>query len=299
MELYQLRYFLEVARQKNITRAAIRLGIAQTALSEQVKNLETEFGTQLVIRGRRESTLTSAGQTLATHAAGLLTQAEAARDAVTALAGLRGGRLAVASIPSVSACLLPPVIAAFRRLHPQVEILVMEDTSTGIAELVETGRAEVGIAQLPISNRLLQTRALLTEPFAALLPIAHPFAKRRTIRLQDLAGESFVLFKGRAKESALAACRAARFEPRLACESSELETVRALVASGLGVAIIPLLGTRLRHPGTIAIPLTRTTLKRDLAILTRRKIIPSPAAAKFTSLALEAAAAAKIRPNKR
>lgn len=281
MELYQLRYFLEVVRQRNITKAAAVLSIAQTALSEQLRKLEADLGTQLVVRGRRESTLTAAGQTLAVHAASLLTQADAVRNAVAAIADLRGGQLALASIPSVSACMLPPLIAAFRSAYPSVEIVVMEDTSTAIAEFVESGRAELGIVQMPVSNRGLEVRSLLTEPFALLAATSHPLSTGRSARLRALSDESFVLFKGRAKESALAACRTAGFEPRIACESGELETVRAFVASGLGVSILPALAARIIHPGTKSIALTGTKLERKLAVVSRRNTPMSPSAAKF------------------
>ncbi len=281
MELYQLRYFLEVARQRNITKAAATLRIAQTALSEQLRKLEADLGAQLVVRGRRESTLTAAGKTLATHAAALLTQADTVRDAVAAIADLRGGQLALASIPSVSACMLPPLIAEFRKAHPGVEIVVMEDTSTGVAEIVESGRAELGIVQMPVSNRGLEVRPFLTEPFALLVATSHPLSAGRSVRLRALSDESFVLFKGRAKESALSACRTAGFEPRLSCESGELETVRAFVASGLGVAILPALAARLTHPGTKSIALTGTKLERKLAMVSRRNTPLSPSAGKF------------------
>jgi DNA-binding transcriptional LysR family regulator len=120
MELYQLEYFLEVARQKHFTRAAVRLNLAQAALSEQIRKLEAELGAPLFQRGRRESVLTAAGETLREHAEALLERAEAARRAVAEVVGLRGGRLSVGTVPSVGACVLPGVVAAFRERYPQV-----------------------------------------------------------------------------------------------------------------------------------------------------------------------------------
>src|SRR6476469_9702574 len=103
MELYQLQYFLEAARQRNFTRAAAQLNLAQAPLSEQIRKLEDELGTSLFQRGRRESVLTAAGETLRVHAEGLLERAEAARCAVQELVGLRRGRRTIGAIPSVSA----------------------------------------------------------------------------------------------------------------------------------------------------------------------------------------------------
>ena len=284
MELYQLEYFLEAARQRNFTRAAARLHLAQAALSEQIRKLEGEFGTPLFNRGRRETTLTAAGETLRTHAEALLEKAAAARRAVQDLIGLRGGRLTIGAIPSVSACLLPGAIAAFRRRHPLVELALFEGTSEAVAQWVEGGRVEFGIVQLPASVGSFDEQLLLTEPFVALISKAHPAAKQRSISLAKLAAEPFVLYKGRARDTALAACRAAGFEPRIACESSELETIRSLVAAGLGIAILPRLATRQPSANCVAIRLRGDSVERQVAILSRSGHADSPGAAAFRAL---------------
>ena len=200
MELYQLEYFLETARQRNFTRAAASLHLAQAALSEQIRKLEAELGTPLFHRGRRESGLTAAGETLRGHAEGLLERAEAARRAVQDVAGLRGGRLSVGAIPSASACLLPGAIAEFRGKHPLVELALFEGTSEAVAQWVESGRVELGIVQLPTAGGRFEEHLLLTESFLALVPSAHPAARQQSISLAKLAGEPFVLYKGRARE---------------------------------------------------------------------------------------------------
>lgn len=284
MELYQLQYFLEVARQRNFTRAAGRLHLAQAALSEQIRKLEEELGAPLFQRGRRESTLTAAGETLRTHAEALLDRAAAARLAVEELIGLRGGKLVLGAIPSVSASLLPRAVTAFRKKHPQVELVIAEGTSESVAESVESGRVEMGILQNPTPAGPFTERTLLTESFVILVPAGHPIARRRSIQLSALADETFVFFKGRARESALGACRAAGFEPRLACESGELETVRALVAAGLGLALLPELAAQRAKPACALVRLTAPKVERQLVIVTRRGHAPSPAATEFEGL---------------
>jgi len=284
MELYQLQYFLEVARQRNFTRAAARLHLAQAALSEQIRKLEEELATPLFQRGRRESTLTAAGETLRVHAEALLERAAAARHAVQELVGLRSGKLVIGAIPSVSAGLLPAAVTAFRKRHPQVELVIAEGTSEAVAEGVESGRVEMGVIQHPTPAGPFDERTLLTEPFVILAGPQHAIAHHRRVNLQSLADEPFVFFKGRARESALAACRAAGFEPRLACESGELETVRALVAAGLGVAILPELAAQRARPACALVRLSDPKVERKLVIVTRRGHAPSPAAAEFETL---------------
>jgi DNA-binding transcriptional LysR family regulator len=281
MELYQLRYFLEVARQKNFTRAALRLHLAQAALSEQIRKLEAELGAALFHRGRRESTLTVAGQTLAEKAERLLTQADEAQWAIAEIAGLRRGRLSIASIPSVSACFLPSVISAFRKRYPHIELHLCEDTSEGVADRIETGRAEMGFLQLPLAARAFAIKPLLTERFVLLVPAKHAAARRKQVRLADFSDERFVFYKGRAKESALQGCRAAGFEPRVSCESGELETVRSLVCAGLGLAIVPQLAARALPSGVAALAIATPRIERRLAWVSRRKHKLSTAAAAF------------------
>lgn len=281
MELYQLAYFIEVARQKNFTRAAEHLHRAQPALSQQMKNLEAELGTPLFVRGRKQTHLTAAGEALLPRAEALIAQAEAAKQTVAEVAQLRGGRLVVATIPSVSACWLPEVIRRFREAHPRVELILTEESSGRVAELVEAGRAELGLLQLPVNAGVFAVRELATEPFVLLAPKSHLVARLKSVRLATLAGEPFVFYKGRARDTALAACRAAGFEPRVACESGELETVRALVGAGLGLAIVPQLGTRTLPRSVVAVPLIEPTLERQIGAIWRLGHTLSPGAVMF------------------
>jgi len=291
MELYQLEYFLAAARHRSFTRAAARLNLAQAALSEQIRKLEAELGARLFNRGRRETTLTPAGETLRTHAEALLAQALAARRAVGDQVAMKGGRLAVGAIPSVSACLLPAAVAAFRRLHPRVELALHEGTSEGVAQAVEAGRIELGVVQLPAPGDAFQVTPLLDESFVLLVPRRHGLARRRLPKLASLAPESFVFYKGRARDVAQAACRAAGFEPRTACESGELETIRSLVAADLGVALLPELATREGAAGCAVVRLGGEPIRRTVALLQRRGQELSPAAQSFRRLLIGEAGA--------
>lgn len=284
MDLYQLEYFMEAARQRSFTRAAAHLHLAQAALSEQIRKLETELGTPLFNRGRRETVLNEAGETLRQHAETLLERAEMAKRAVRDLVGLRGGRLTIGTIPSVSACLLPNVISAFRKRHPLVELALFEGTSETVAQWVETGRVEFGIVQLPTSSGSFDEHPLFTEPFVALIPKSNPASSQKTVQLAKLSEESFILYKGRARDTALSACRSAGFEPRVACESSELETIRSLVAAGLGVAILPQLATRQTATGCAVVRLRDNPAERQVALLTRSGHSASPSAKVFRDL---------------
>jgi LysR family transcriptional regulator, hydrogen peroxide-inducible genes activator len=286
MELYQLAYFLEAARQRNFTRAAIKLNLAQAALSEQIRKLEEEFGTRLFHRGKRETTLTATGETLREHAEALLDRATATKTAMQDLVNLKSGRLAVGAVPSVSACVLPSAVAAFRKRHPGVELSLHEGTSEQVAGWVESGRVEFGIVQLPLTTTHLVSETLFTETFVLLVPRGHAASQRNQISLEKLREESFVLYKGKARDTAMTACRNAGFEPRIACESSELETIRSLVGAGLGVAILPQLAVRQTPADCTVIRLKGVTILREMVMITRVAQVLSPSAVAFRKLVM-------------
>ncbi len=278
MELYQLGYFIEIARQRSFTRAAERLHMAQPALSQQMKNLESELGTVLFIRGRKETQLTAAGKAFLPRAEALLTQAEAAKAVVSDVAHMRGGRLVIAAIPSVSACLLPDAIRQFSRQHPQVRLQLLEESSERVAEGVESGRADLGFLQLPASKAVFEAKTLLDEPFVALASRSRALAGKKELTLRQLAHESFIFYKGRARDTAVEACRKAGFEPLVVCESGELETIRAFVAAGLGVALLPRLASGHLPKSIQAITLRDPHMRRQIAAVWKKGSTLSPAA---------------------
>ena len=183
MELYQLEYFLEAAKQRNFTRAAQRLLLAQAALSEQIRKLEQELGATLFDRGHRETTLTAAGETLRQHAERLLAQADAAKRAVTDVVQMRLGRISVATIPSLNAGLLAPLLGDFLQRHAGIEVQVLEGTSENVAQWIDEGRAELGVVQRPTAPQIFEERLLVEEPLMLLVSSEHPMAGRRRVRL--------------------------------------------------------------------------------------------------------------------
>ncbi len=152
MEFYQLAYFREIARQKHFTRAAARLNISQPALSHQIHNLEAELGTPLLVRGRNQTQLTPAGEVLLQYIVELFAQKEVAKQTVSDAAQLRGGRLIIATISVANAFLISEAISRFRQQFPMVELVLLEKTSEGVTEMVESGQAELGFLQLPLKG---------------------------------------------------------------------------------------------------------------------------------------------------
>lgn len=281
MELYQLSYFVALAEQRNFTRAAEKLHLAQPALSQQMRNLEEELGARLFVRGRRETHLTPAGDSLLPRARALLADAEAAKRAVAEIADLRGGRLTVAAIPSMSGEWLPGMVKRFRRAYPDVELVLKEGSTDEVCGLVESAAAELGFVQLPVHPARFDATKLFDEAFVVLLPRRHRLNGEKQLSVGQLAAESFVFYKGKAKETVLDACHKAGFRPRITCETGELQTIRALVAADLGIAVLPELAVKSAGSGFVVRPLRRPGLRRELGMITQRGNEGSAAARAF------------------
>jgi DNA-binding transcriptional LysR family regulator len=190
---------------------------------------------------------------------------------------MKSGRLVLAAIPSVSAYFMPQLITRFRQAHPGLELRLKEGTSSQIAGWVENGHDELGILQLPVAGAAFEVQTLFEESFLVVLPSGHRLARQKKIRLEQLAEEAFVEYKGRARSVVHTACLEAGFEPQIACECGDLDTIRNLVGAGLGVAVLPAMGHSRPHEGTLVVPL-REPLTRQVALLQRLKHPLSPGA---------------------
>jgi molybdate transport repressor ModE-like protein len=246
LDVKRMRVLREVARQGSFSAAAEALSYTQSAVSQQIAALEREAGATLVERGARGIRLTEAGAALVRHADAILARLAEAEAELEAIAGLRGGRLRLASFPTAGATLMPEAIAAFRERHPGVELtLAQAEPEDGLAgvragdfDLALTVEAAFGL----IEDRDLEQVHLLDDPMYLGLPAWHPLARKRGLRLADLAGESWILgTTGACPDNAilLRACAAAGFEPRVAFASDDYLAIQGFIAAGVGVALIP------------------------------------------------------------
>jgi DNA-binding transcriptional LysR family regulator len=245
LNVARLRVLKEVAYQGSFSAAADALSYTQSAISQQIATLEAEAGMALLERHPRGVTLTAAGQTLVGHAEGILARLEAAESSLEAIAGLRGGRLRVASFPTAGASLMPLAIAGFRSSYPDVELTLAEGEPEQIVPRLRAGALDLALL-FEFDGKTLEldgmTRTeLLDDPMYLALPREHALAKKNNVRLWDLAKEAWVQ-TSRSSPCALhvvRSCHAAGFEPNVAFESDDYQTVQGLVAAGVGVALIP------------------------------------------------------------
>ena len=272
MEFFQLRYFVAAARHLNFSKAAAEVYIAQPSLSQQIANLEKELGTPLFVRTGRAVRLTDAGEALLEHAERILAQAEAARRTVRAVAGLEQGQLSIWTLPTPGQHLLPPYLVRFRQAYPGIELRVHEAVPTrAVGEAVASSKADLGILQLPCPVEGLEQRELRTEDLVLVVPDGHPLTQRPDPpSLADLADETFVWVpEGRTEEHPFyAACLAAGFAPKIACVSGSATGMQALVAAGLGIALLPRLAVH-PPPGAVLIEFAQPRPTRTLTIAWR------------------------------
>ncbi len=262
MELRHLRYFVAVAEELHLGRAAERLRIAQPPLSRQIRDLEREVGTPLFERVPRGVELTPAGRAFLPEARLTLAQAERAQRTARRAAQGETGRLRVGFVETAAdAAVLPDVLGFFRMHLPDVGVSLFEMDALQQAEALRTERIDLGILHsLPTdAAQWLRVEPVYDDPIVAAVPQTHALAGRARLTLKELATESFVLFPRPTApvlyDALIARCRAAGFSPRVVQEAAGWHTLAGLVAAGVGVAFVPESLAELRRPGVVYTPL--------------------------------------------
>jgi DNA-binding transcriptional LysR family regulator len=246
LNVSRLKVLVEVAARGSFSGAAEALSYTQSAVSQQIATLEAETGMTLLERHARGVRVTPAGKALVEHAEGILARLEAAETELSAIAGLRAGRLRMASFPTAGATLMPLAIATFRANHPEIELTLAEGEPEEIAPRLRAGEFDLALLfefDEPLDTDVdnLTRVELLQDPMYLALPREHPLAAKNGLRLAELHGEAWVQ-TSRSSPCArhvVRSCHAAGFEPNVSFESDDYQTVQGLVAAGVGVALIP------------------------------------------------------------
>jgi DNA-binding transcriptional LysR family regulator len=296
LNVARLRVLTEVAYRGSLSSAADALSYTQSAISQQIAALEAEAGMALLERHPRGVSLTAAGQALVGHAEGILARLEAAEGALSEIAGLRGGRLRMASFPTAGATLMPLAIATFRSSHPQVELTLAEAEPEEIVPRLRAGQLDLALLFEFVGESLLaedMTRAeLLEDPLYLALPHDHRLARRQRIRLEDLHADSWVQTSSSSPcaRQVVRSCHAAGFEPNVSFESDDYQTVQGLVAAGVGVALIPELALSVVREDIVIRALSPTPPVRQVIAATPAGARLVPAAPAMLGVLEEAAA---------
>ncbi|MDX3226411.1 LysR family transcriptional regulator [Streptomyces sp. ME19-01-6] len=320
IETRHLRVLRAVAATGSFSAAARELGCTQPAVSQQMKALEQSTGTPLLIRTGREMRLTQAGEALVRHAAGILAGLTAAEEEVAAIAGLRAGRVRLASFPSGSSTLVPTALAAMRAAYPGTRVSLVEAEPPRSVEMLRAGDCEIAVAfrypevepavadaagpaaaaEGPWGKDDLVVRPLLSDRLVGVVPEGHRLAGARAVGIGELAEEPWIAGCPRCRRHLVEVCEAAGFTPRIDFATDDYPAVIGLVAAGLGVAVLPELALEsVRAKGTARVEV-EPAVRREVVALTLPDLARVPAVAatleRLESAARESAARAEPRP---
>ncbi|NLU66570.1 LysR family transcriptional regulator [Streptomyces sp. HNM0574] len=239
-----IKTFHTVVRCGSYTAAARELGYTQPAITQQMKGLERAVGSPLFVRAGRRMRLTEAGEALARHAGVILDSIATAERQMSALTGLREGRVRVCAFPSAGATLMPEALAGLASAHPGIRVELQEQEPPESLERVVRGECDITLAftypglreQVPEE---LVAIPLMEDQLTVLMPTGHPMAGRRAVRLEELSGERWIAGCLRCRANFLHECAELGFAPDIAFTTDDNLVVQSLVAEGLGIAMMP------------------------------------------------------------
>ena len=281
MTLNELRYIVAVAQEKSFGRAAAKCFVSQPALSVAIQKLEDELGAALFERGKSEVTVTTVGSRIVEQAQKVLEEAARIRELAQAGRDQLVGVLRLGVIHTVAPYLLPDLIPELHERAPQMPLEIDENLTESLEAELKTGRIDAAIVALPFKPPGIVTEYLYEEPFQVVVPSGHKWAKRKSIAPDELSGEHAILLNvGHCfRDQVLDACPELNRTDAQVTRTHSLETARNMVASGLGVSVLPrdALTPKYHSRLVVPVPFTRPAPSRRIA-LAYRKSFPRPAA---------------------
>jgi DNA-binding transcriptional LysR family regulator len=302
LDVKQLRVLKAVSEHGSFSAAAEALSYTQPAISQQIAALEKSAGATLVDRTSRGVHLTDAGRALVDHAQVVLARLAAAEAELEAIAGVRGGRVRLASFSTASASLLPPALARFGERHPDVELTFSDTEPEDALQMLRAAELEVAVVfqfhglTEQESERLyggIELHPLVEDPMYLALPLGHPLAHKPRVRLGDVADETWIQEgdpRNACSRLQKAACRSAGFEPKVGFQSDDYNVVQGLVASGMGVSLLPSLALANMREDIVVRSLGNGAPARKIGAATLAGRYRSPATAAMLAILEEVAA---------
>lgn len=298
-----LRVIRAVADHGSFTAAAASLGYTQPAISQMVRRLEQRTGTVLVERLGRTVRLTEAGTILARYATTVLSSLEAAEAELTAIAGLRSGRVRLMAFPSVAAMLVPGALRLMQDRFPDVTVTFTEGEPVCSLAALRAGRCDLtvvfsyddpDVAEGAEDLEGLDARMLMEEDVCVVLPETHALAGSDSVDIAALAGERWIAGCPRCRGHLMSVAEHGGFTPNVAFETEDYVAVLAFVSAGLGIALVPELVVRATHtPGVVSIPLSQPS-RRTIRVVTTPDLARVPAVAETMACLQEGARAAEV-----
>jgi len=291
MELRQLRYFAAVAQELHFGRAAKRMNISQPPLSMQIRNLEEELGTRLFNRTSRQVELTAAGAVFLTQVEQILASLDGAVESARQAGQGNIGRLSVGFVGPAMDAFLPEIIRRFQTRHPGITLGLTESGTRRQIEDLYAGRIQIGFARLYRHRpEGLAAQVIWREPYMLAVPGDHPLACQKSVVLSHLKKESFIMYprtlQPQLYDSMIACFKNSGFTPKIVQEARTKHTTIALVAAGLGVAIVPSSSKVIGRKGVFFLDLDASLPGIEITMLWRQKD-KSPVLDRFVKFAMQ------------
>lgn len=280
MELRQIQYFIEVAKREHVTEAALALHVAQSAVSRQIFNLESELGVDLFIRDGRNVRLTPIGGIFLNHMEQAIKVIENAKREVEEYRDPEKGVVRIGFPTSLAHYTLPTVISAFREKYPEVKFHLKQGSYHDLTESVIKGEIDMALLGPMPKHDKVEGTILFTENMVALLPMNHPFAAKRDLSLNQLQHDSFILFpQGYVlRDLVVNACKQMGFKPKVSFEGEDIDSIKGLVSAGLGITLIPEITLVDCLPrSTVMIPIVEPRVTRSVGVIIpkERQLLPT------------------------
>lgn len=240
MDLRQMEYFQMVCRLNNLTRAAERLHVAQPAISVAMQKLEEELGVQLFSRTQKQFTLTTEGQVFLARVEDILSRTQDAVLEMHEYRELRKGTIKLGVPPMIGSYLFPHIFAGFKQVYPSLDLSVIEEGSLAIRGMLERDELDLGIVITCHMSPLLQSELITSGEILLCLSPFHPLAGAETVDFAQLRQEPFILLKEDTyhRQIIMQQCKKHNFEPNIILASSQIDTIRGLVARGVGISFL-------------------------------------------------------------
>lgn len=299
MELQQLKYFRVAAELQHVTRAAEKLFVSQSAISRAVTQLEEELGVQLFSRQGRSIVLTRYGQLFLDQVVRAQNVLENAKQMLSEETGVESGTISLGFLPSLGLELVPKLIKEYRRKYPRIQFTLIQRSAQLLMEQLNDGSVDLCLSVLDMFNPPgVQWTPLHNEELVIVLPKNHRFSSRRTLRLKELASETFLSLSPDNTLNTIfeRACAEASFVPRIAFVGMDLGTLRGMIAAGLGIALLP--RSPLRVDGIVEVRLSQPGAVRPLGIAWIEERYLPPCAVAFRSFVSSSGVRALNRTSK-
>lgn len=276
MNISDLRYLVAVADVRHFGRAAESCFVSQPTLSTQIKKLERELGVELFERHPRQVLLTAAGARVVEHARRVLAESDNIHDVARQMRDPESGTIRLGVFPTLGPYLLPHIVPNLHEEFPRLELLLVEEKTEVVLQQLAEGHLDAGLLALPIDEPHLHCEPLFDEEFVMAVPGSHPLARtRKKLTLADLAGEQLLLLADGhcLRDQALSVCHLAGAGERNGFRATSLETLRQMVAAGVGATLLPELSVTAPVPtydGVTLVRFARPAPTRRIAMVWRR-----------------------------